>query len=107
MAPRLHYALPNGLGIYVSALLDIHGSNVCFGGTHEVFTEGFAKAGMSAGHVQVLFTQIATSYMGAPYSMVRSACEDHGPAYKPRLALLGEDQWTEESSGALRVDPDP
>ena len=101
LAPRLHYALPNGLGIYVSALLDIHGSNVCFGGTHEVFTEGFAKAGMSAGHVQVLFTQIATSYMGAPYSMVRSACEDHGPAYKPRLALLGEDQWTEESSGVL------
>ena len=92
-----YYALPNGLGIYVSALLDIHGSNVCFGGTHEVFTEGFAKAGMSAGHVQVLFTQIATSYMGAPYSMVRSACEDHGPAYKPRLAFLGEDQWTEES----------
>ena len=34
LAPRLHYVLPNGLGIYVSALLDIHGSNVCFGGTH-------------------------------------------------------------------------
>ena len=101
LAPRLHYALPNGLGIYVSALLDINGSNVCYGGTHEVFSQGFAKAGMSAGHVQVLFTQIATSYMGAPYTMVRSTCEDHGPATKPQIALLSEDQWCEDVSVTL------
>ena len=66
LTPRLHHALPNGLGIYISALSDIHGSNICFGGTHEVFTQGFANTGMSAGHVQVLFTQMASSYMGAP-----------------------------------------
>ena len=57
---------------------------------------------MSAGHVQVLFTQVATAYMGAPYSMVKTICEDHGPAVKPRLAALDSDQWTEESSGVLR-----
>ena len=102
LAPRLHYVLPNGLGIFVSALLDIHGSNVCFGGTHEVFTEGFAKAGMSAGHVQVLFTQVATAYMGAPYSMVRVTCEDHGPATKPRTVVLDDDQWSEEFTGVLQ-----
>ena len=102
LAPRLHYALPNGLGVYVSALLDINGSNVCFGGTHEVFTQGFAKAGMSAGHVQVLFTQVATAYMGAPYSGVRLACEDHGPAKRPPLAALDVDQWSEELTGVLR-----
>ena len=86
--------------VYVSALLDVHGSNVCFGGTHEVFTQGFAKAGMSAGHVQVLFTQVATSYMRAPYTMVRSMCEDHGPAMRPQIAALDEDQWFEESGGS-------
>jgi len=98
LAPRLHYSLPNGLGVYVSALLDIHGSNICFGGTHEVFTQGYAKAGMSASHIQVLFTQVAEAYMRAPYTMVRSTCEDHGPPTKLPLAYLDEDQWTDETA---------
>ena len=90
LTPRLHHSLPNGLGIYVSALSDIHGSNICFGGTHEVFMKGFANSGMSAGHVQVLFTQVASSYMGAPYSMVQSLCEDHELDMKVKIATLSE-----------------
>ena len=79
LAPGLHFSLPNGLGVYISVLLDIHGSNICFGGTHEIFTRGYAKAGMSASHIQVLFTQVAEAYMRALYTMVRSNWDDHGP----------------------------
>ena len=96
LAPRLHCSLPNGLGVYISVLMDINGSNICFGGTHEIFTKGYAKAGMSAGHIQVLFTQVARAYMRAPYTMVQSKSDDHGPPQKPQLAYLGDDQWTDE-----------
>ena len=110
LTPRLHHSLPNGLGIYISALSDIHGSNICFGGTHEVFTQGFANAGMSAGHVQVMFTQMASSYMGAPYTMVRSLCEDHEPTMKHQVTVPPKEQWSEEFVDAFRcrdVDPAP
>ena len=75
-------------------LLDIHGSNICFGGTHEIFTRGYAKAGMSASHIQVLFTQVAEAYMRAPYTMVRSNWDDHGPQDKQQVAHLGDNQWS-------------
>ena len=96
LAPRLHCSLPNGLGVYISALVDVHGSNICFGGTHEIFTKGYARAGMSAGHIQVLFTQVAQAYMRAPYTTVRSKSDDHGPPQKQPVAFLTDDQWTEE-----------
>jgi hypothetical protein len=101
LSPRLHCSLPNGLGVFISALLDIHGSNICFGGTHEVFTQGFARAGMSASHVQVLLTQVARAYMRAPYTMVRASCDDHGPPNKDETAHLDSDQWSEYASEAL------
>ena len=94
LAPRLHFSLPNGLGVYISVLLDIHGSNICFGGTHEIFTRGYAKAGMSASHIQVLFTQVAEAYMRAPYTMVQSNWDDHGPQDKQQVAHLGDNQWS-------------
>jgi hypothetical protein len=102
LSPRLHCSLPNGLGVFISALLDIHGSNICFGGTHEVFTQGFARAGMSASHVQVLLTQVARAYMRAPYTMVRASCDDHGPPNKDETAHLDSDQWSEYASEDAR-----
>jgi hypothetical protein len=101
LGPRLHCSLPNGLGVFISALLDIHGSKICFGGTHEVFTQGFAKAGMSAGHVQVLLTQIASAYMRTPYTMVRASCDDHGPTEGGEIVPLNEDQWSKHTPVAL------
>ncbi|MBM3937816.1 MAG: hypothetical protein FJ333_04060, partial [Sphingomonadales bacterium] len=93
LAPKLHASLPNGLGVYISALVDVNGSNICYGGTHEIFTRGYAKAGMSASHLQVLFTQIATAYMRAPYPTITAKCEDHGPSLKQVAPYLTEDQW--------------
>ena len=101
VSPRLHYSLPNGLSVYVSALLDVNGSNICFGGPYKVFSKGYADAGMSAGHVQVLFTQVATAYMRAPYNMVQSACDSQELAKRPELVFFGEDQWCESAVDAL------
>jgi len=77
LAPVLRYSLPGGLGIYHSTLLDVHGSTVCYGGPHEAFTRGYAKAGMSANHLQVLFTEAAISYMRAPYTFVVAEAVNH------------------------------
>jgi hypothetical protein len=63
LAPRLTHSLPNGLGVYSSVLIDIFGSTTCFGGTHSVFTKGYANAGLSASHALVLFTQVACAYL--------------------------------------------
>jgi len=101
LAPKLHCTLPNGLGVFISALIDVYGSNIAFGGTHEVFTKGYAQAGISAGHVQVLFTEVARAYMHAPYTMVASKCEDHGPRKDDTVSLITEDMWDESVEGWL------
>ena len=67
IAPRLQCVLPNGLGIFVSALTDVHGSNVCYGGTHWIFSQGYARAGVDSNHVQVMFSELARAYMRGPY----------------------------------------
>jgi hypothetical protein len=42
-----------------------------FGGPHEVFTRGYAQAGVSANHLQVYFTEAARAYMRAPYTFIK------------------------------------
>ena len=91
LAPVLQHCLPGGLGIYQSALPDVHGSTVCYGGPHEVFTRGYAKAGMNANHLQVLFTESAISYMRAPYTFVGARTEDHGPKPMTTSTTLPDD----------------
>ena len=95
LAPVLQYSLPGGLGIYHSVLLDVHGSTVCYGGPHEAFTRGYAKAGMSANHLQVLFTEAASSYMRAPYTFVAARCDSHGPIHSQPVTLLSDDTYPE------------
>ena len=95
LAPVLHYTLPGGLGVYQSALVDVHGSTICYGGPHEVFTRGYARAGMSANHLQVLFTEAATAYMRSPYSFVCSKTSDHGPPPPTPRAMLTADVYPE------------
>ena len=84
IAPRLHCTLPNGLGIYISALYDVYGSNICFGGAHHVFSLGYSLAGMSSSHVQVLFTQLAHAYMRAPYTGLMLDVDESGPLPKSK-----------------------
>jgi hypothetical protein len=70
LAPVQRYTLPSGLGVFQSAFTDVHGKSLCFGGPHEVFTKGYAKAGVKASHLQVYLTQIARAYLQAPYTFV-------------------------------------
>jgi hypothetical protein len=87
LVPKLHFSLPNGLGIYISSLIDIYGSNICYGGTHEVFTEGYAKLGTSAGHVQVLLSQVARAYLRSPYMGVHSRSAEYGTPEKSQQLM--------------------
>ena len=79
LSPKHKFTLPNGLGIYESVLYDIHQSNICFGGPHAVFTQAYKKAGASTSHIQVMFTELARSYMDSPRSFIRVDVDDHGP----------------------------
>jgi hypothetical protein len=87
LVPKLHFSLPNGLGIYISSLIDIYKSNICYGGSHEVFTEGYAKLGTSAGHVQVLFSQVARAYLRSPYMSVHSRSGEYGTPEKSQQLM--------------------
>jgi len=58
LAPKLICTLPNGLGVYESALTDVYGSNICFGGPHPVFTKAYNRA-KRFNPRQVIFTDIA------------------------------------------------
>jgi hypothetical protein len=70
LAPVQRFSLPSGLGVFQSSLVDVYGASICFGGPHEVFTKGYARAGVSANHLQVYFTEIARAYMRAPHTFV-------------------------------------
>ena len=91
LAPVLWYSLPGGLGIYQSALVDIYGSTLCYGGPHEAFSRGYAKAGMNANHLQGLFSEAARSYMRTPYTFIPSKTSDHGPSTPAPQLMLTDD----------------
>lgn len=91
IAPKLHYTLPNGLGVYVSSLVDVYGSNICYGGTHRVFTAGYRTYGINASHTQVLFSQLAQAYMRSPYT---SITPDPPPCdHKKQMCVIPSDLW--------------
>jgi len=79
LVPRLKFLLPSGLGIYESTLLDIYGSNVCFGGPHEIFSQAYQRIGIRSNHVQVMLTELASAYLNSPRSFVRVDVNEHGP----------------------------
>jgi Pao retrotransposon peptidase len=75
LAPIQRFSLPSGLGVFQSALIDVHGASICFGGPHEVFTKGYARSGVNANHLQVYFTEIAQAYMRSPHTFISRRCE--------------------------------
>ena len=96
LAPVLLHRLPNGLGIYKSALVDAWGSTICYGGTHAVFTEGYSRAGLKANFLQVLLTQQATAYMRSPYVFINTEIDNHGPKNRIPKLCLSEDMFPEQ-----------
>ena len=88
IAPRLQCVLPNGLGIFVSALTDVHGSNVCYGGTHWIFSQGYARAGVDSNHVQVMFSELARAYMRGPYVQLQMPGDTSGPTLNKKTEAV-------------------
>jgi hypothetical protein len=76
LAPRLIATLPSGVSIFESKVTDVFGSNICFGGPHEVFTEAYRLLGThfqtsSIQSLQTLFTEVASAYKDSPWVFVR------------------------------------
>ena len=91
IAPRLQCVLPNGLGIFVSALTDVHGSNVCYGGTHWIFSQGYARAGVDSSYVQVMFSELARAYMRGPYVQIPG--DTSGPVTPKKIHSVPVEHW--------------
>ena len=87
LAPRMLLTLPSGVSVYESKLLDIYGSNICFGGPHEIFTRAYQRCGVNlqVANLQVLFTEMATAYMQSPWLGV---CEVEKVPFQEEPVLL-------------------
>jgi len=87
LSPKLITLLPSGLGVYESAITDIAGSNICFGGPHQIFSEAYRKVGRMFNHVEIIFSEMAQAYLNAPRNFVAADPEDHGPMRSPAREL--------------------
>ena len=85
--------LPNGLGIFVSALSDVHGSNVCYDGTHWIFSQGYARACGDSSHVQVMFSELARAYMRGPYVQLQIPGDTSGPVTPKKIHSVPVEHW--------------
>jgi len=104
LSPKLITLLPSGLGVYESAITDIAGSNICYGGPHEVFSEAYRKVGRMFNHVEIIFSEMAQAYLNAPRNFVTADPEDHGPM----RSLARELDIVEECYRAFpQTKPDP
>jgi len=96
LVPKLKFSQPNGLGIYESALTDIYGSNICFGGPHSVFTEAYKIASSKGMPFQVVTSELVEAFVNAPRCYVRAG------EYSPTLAQTHKQSKQE---GATPVAP--
>jgi len=87
LSPKLITLLPSGLGVYESAIKDVAGSNICFGGPHQIFSEAYRKVGRMFNHVEIIFSEMAQAYLNAPRNFVAADPEDHGPMRSPAREL--------------------
>ena len=65
--------LPNGLGVYKSALKDKFGSNYCYGGPDRLFTAVNKQTGGNVNHFRANLTQMVNQYRGSPFLMLSNA----------------------------------
>ena len=67
--PLMKFRLPNGLAMFEAELADIFGSYICFGGTHESFTQTNIKGSCHQSYYQTtcMLTEVANAYMQSPY----------------------------------------
>jgi hypothetical protein len=62
--------MPNGLAIYESALTDVFGSRLCFGGPHALFTEVYRSRGGNFNSLEAILTKTASAYRQSPWTFI-------------------------------------
>ena len=70
LQPTLLFTLDSGLGVYRSPFVDIFGSSIVYGGTHEVFTNN-----NMVNHINVYFSRIISDYRSSLYPALTTALE--------------------------------
>jgi Pao retrotransposon peptidase/Integrase zinc binding domain len=103
LAPRLITSLPSGVSIFESKVTDVFGSNICFGGPHQVFTEAYRTLGInfqvsSIQSLQALFTEVATAYIESPWAFIR---EEEKIPYDRKMLLESRDPDTANFTPAM------
>jgi hypothetical protein len=70
LVPKVKFVLPNGLAIYESALTDVFGSRLCFGGPHALFTEVYRSRGGNYNSLEAILTETANAYRQSPWTFI-------------------------------------
>jgi hypothetical protein len=70
LVPRVKFVMPNGLAIYESALTDVFGSRLCFGGPHALFTEVYRSRGGNYNSLEAILTETASAYRQSPWTFI-------------------------------------
>jgi hypothetical protein len=70
LVPRVKFVMPNGLAIYESALTDVFGSRLCFGGPHALFTEVYRSRGGNYNSLEAILTETASTYRQSPWTFI-------------------------------------
>jgi hypothetical protein len=79
--------MPNGLAIYESALTDVFGSRLCFGGPHALFTEVYRSRGGNYNSLEAILTETASAYLQSPWTFI---CKGEPTSKDGTMALVLE-----------------
>ena len=67
LCPSLLFQLPNGLGVYESAIKDKWGSLICYGGPHRCFSNANVSVKGKVNYISVYFAELVSQYRSSPY----------------------------------------
>jgi hypothetical protein len=87
LVPRVKFVLPNGLAIYESALIDVFGSRLCFGGPHALFKEVYRSRGGNYNSLEAILTETASAYRQSPWTFI---CKEEPSSKDGVMALVLE-----------------
>ena len=87
ISPVLEFTLPNGLGIYRSEFTDMFGSNKCYGGPHQLFTQVNKNGHGSFNFIRCHLSEMVGSYRRSLYSSLRLLFDGTEEVVDERLSL--------------------
>lgn len=97
LEPKNMFQLPCGIGVYKSQWVDKFGSNICYGGPHELFSKINKKFEGNFNHINVFMCHITNEYRNSLYPTLTRALE-------PELGELTDSVMYLKEESTLRYD---